>query len=122
LKGEDAGGGGVEADVIFEGGEMDEVSVDFEGGDAVIDTFFCLGGSLMDGLSEGFEEFLDGGFEGLDVLVDGFVCFHVFHGLSFLELIISDSNFLPSLSFRPKWNAVEESIPTLLFKNQVIRM
>ena len=71
FEGFDGAGGGEEADVVFEGGEVDEVAVVVEGGDAVADFFGGLGRGFLDCGADLGEE-VGGGFgEAVDVVVDG---------------------------------------------------
>jgi hypothetical protein len=68
---------GEKADVGFEAAEVDEIAVEFEGGDAVRDGFLCLWRGFFDSLSDGLQKSLRVLWEGADVFIDGFyVCVH----------------------------------------------
>lgn len=70
-EGFDGGRGGIETDVSFERGEMEEVAVECECGDLIFDGFLSGGSGGPDGGANFLEEFLNIGRELGDVVVDG---------------------------------------------------
>jgi hypothetical protein len=83
----DRGGGGVEADVVFIGGEVGEVfAFELEGGHLVGECLDSTRSGFADGSAQGIEDGLHLDRKSCDVGIDSY-CFFVFHFIFFRNYV-----------------------------------